>query len=284
METEPLRLDRSLATLPSIWLNHKLAEIEEQTKKDVLAICGDIWQDMDMRVRLAIEALDPQTQGAQNKPLLVILHTQGGLVEVVQNIVTVLRHHYEYVHFLVPMQAMSAGTVLALSGDEIYMDYFSRLGPIDPQLPGGDRTVPALSYLRQYEKLIEKSLKGDLSGAEFALLSKLDLAQLHQFELASKLSTSLIKDWLVKYKFKNWDKTDKEKKTRAKEIAEMLNNHERWFSHGFNINKEILEKEVGLKINDYSDIKNLVWAYFAPLLEYMPQMGYSSLIHSRGFL
>ena len=36
----------------------------------------------------------------------------------------------------------------------------------------------------------------------------LDLAELHQFELAAKLSASLIRDWLIKYKFKDWDKTE----------------------------------------------------------------------------
>ena len=35
-----------------------------------------------------------------------------------------------------------------MSGDAIFMDYFSVLGPIDPQLPKGDTMVPALGYLR----------------------------------------------------------------------------------------------------------------------------------------
>lgn len=279
-ETAPLRPDNTLANLPSFWLNAKLQELEKRTKKDVLSIYGYILPEMDMRVRLAIEALDK----SRKEELLVILHTDGGVVEEVQNIVNVLREHYNDVHFLVPVKAMSAGTVLALSGNKIYMDYFSRLGPIDPQILDGERTVPALSYLRQYEKLIEKSKEGNLSTAEFVLLNKLDLAQLHQFDLAAQLSVSLIQDWLVQYMFKD-DKAPSDKKAaRAKEVADLLNDHEKWFSHGYNINRQILQTELHLKIDDYSDIKTEVWAYFWPLLEYTRKDGYPSFIHSRGFL
>ena len=48
-----------------------------------------------------------------------------------------------------------------MAGDAIYMDYFSVLGPIDPQLPKDDKMIPALGYLEQYKRLIEKSQKWD---------------------------------------------------------------------------------------------------------------------------
>ncbi len=129
-------------------------------------------------------------------------------MEEVRNIVQVIRHNYKHVHSLVPGYAMSAGTVLVMSGDKIYMDYLSRLGPIDPQIQAnrGERVVPALSYLRQFERLVEKSREEPLTAPELALLNKLDLAELHQLELAGKLSVSLIEDWLTKYKFKDWKK------------------------------------------------------------------------------
>ena len=52
----------------------------------------------------------------------------------IQRIAETLRHHYDRVEFIVPNYAMSAGTVLVMSGDAIHMDYFSVLGPIDPQV------------------------------------------------------------------------------------------------------------------------------------------------------
>ena len=282
LEKETIRPNFSMDDVSQNWLKSKLTDIEGHTKKDVLTIYGDIMPNVDIRVRMAIEGLTKP-----KNTVLVILHTNGGIVEEVRNIVQILRHHYKYVHFLVPVCAMSAGTVLALSGDVVYMDYFSRLGPIDPQLSTSNSTVPALSYLRQYEKLIAKSQKGKLSSAEYVLLNKLDLAELHRIELAAELSVSLIKDWLVKYKFKNWQKSEQEKQKRAKEIAEMLNDHRKWYTHGSSIHKDILEKEIGLKIDDYStdaDLKKLVWTYFWSLSDYIGKMGYRSLVHNRSFI
>ena len=48
--------------------------------------------------------------------------------------VATLRSNYGDVTVIVPDRAMSAGTIFALSADRIMMDYFSCLGPIDPQI------------------------------------------------------------------------------------------------------------------------------------------------------
>lgn len=284
-----VRPNSSLDDVTREWLQSRLKDIEEHTHKDVLTIYGGISPGLDISVRMAIEGLRDK-----GKTLLVILHTQGGIVEEVRNIVEVLRHHYDNIHFLVPVCAMSAGTVLVMSGDEIYMDYFSRLGPIDPQIQTnqGERMVPALSYLRQYEKLIEKSRTEPLTVPELALLNKLDLAELHQLELAGNLSVSLIEDWLVRYKFRNWEVNhepvdDETKRIKAKEIAEKLNDHEKWYTHGNSIHKDILEKDFKMKIKDYSEgetLKKSVWEYFWAVVEYTDRVDYTSFVHTREFI
>ena len=119
---------------------------------DCLTIISPIQSGVEYRVKLAVEARE-----TRRGTLVVILHTGGGVVEIVERIVRVFRTHYDEVKFLIPDQAMSAGTVLAMSGDDILMDYHSCLGPIDPQLPRDGRLIPALSYLSQYEALVEKS-------------------------------------------------------------------------------------------------------------------------------
>ena len=139
---------------------------------DGLTIISAMQPGVEHRVKIAIEAREDRRPN-----LVVILDTPGGVVEVVERIVRVLRHHYTEVKFVIPDRAMSAGTVLAMSGDDILMDYHSCLGPIDPQLQLDDRLVPALSYLAQYENLIEKSRSEALSTAELVLLQKLDLAE-----------------------------------------------------------------------------------------------------------
>ena len=224
----------------------------------------------------------------------MILQTNGGVIEVVERIVRVLRKHYEEVKFLIPDQAMSAGTVLTLSGDDILMDYHSCLGPIDPQFPKDDRLVPALSYLSQYEELIDKSKKEALSTAEIVLLNKLDLAELHKFRLARNLSIKLIQKWLTEYKFKDWSVTEsmqrpvtqEMKKMRAHSIASRLNDHEHWLTHGRGIDMKTLQDDLGLRITDYSKDRGLkvaLWHYFLFLLDHMRQTGSTAFVHSPVF-
>jgi hypothetical protein len=189
---------------------------------------------------------------------------------------------------------MSAGTVLVMSGDSIMMDYFACLGPIDPQIPKDDKLIPALSYLVQFNRLIEKSLAGTLSAAEFALLQKLDLAELHLFEEARELSVSLLKQWLTAYKFKHWNKTetrgltvsDEEKAMRAQEIADNLSNNQRWHSHGRGIPLNVLREELKLKIDDFGadpELAILIRRYHALARDFMTLYSIPHFIHTRAF-
>ena len=137
------------------WAAIRLRRIEEMLDADGLTIISPLQLGVEHRVKMALERREDPQSG-----LVVILDTHGGVVEVVERIVRVLRHHYVEVKFLILDRAMSAGTVLAMSGDSILMDYQSCLGPIDPQLQRDDRFVPALSYLAQYENLIENGPSG----------------------------------------------------------------------------------------------------------------------------
>jgi hypothetical protein len=93
-----------------------------------------------------------------------------------------------------------------MSGDKIYMDYSSSLGPIDPQVWNGKQWVPALGYLNKVEEFLQKERDGKLTRAEFLILQSQDLAMLSQCEQAKALTITLLKKWLVEYKFKDWNK------------------------------------------------------------------------------
>jgi len=134
-------------------LDRTLEELEEHVDGDVLVLFSVLMWGVEKFVRDVVERRSGESD---RKKLLVLLETTGGHVTAVERIVRVLRHHYERIEFLIPSHAMSAGTVLAMSGDAVYMDYFSVLGPIDPQLEREDGLVPALGYLEKYEELIEK--------------------------------------------------------------------------------------------------------------------------------
>ncbi len=271
------------------WAATRLRAMEDMLNADGLTIISPMQEGVEHRAKIAIEAREQRRAN-----LFVVLDTPGGVVEVVERIVRVLREHYTEVMFIIPDKAMSAGTVLAMSGDAILMDYHSCLGPIDPQLVRDGRLVPALSYLAQYESLIEKSKHGSLSTAELVLLQKLDLAELHQFELARKLSVELLKLWLTNYKFKDWSTTETRKlcvtmamkEERASDIALKLSDQTRWLTHGRGIDIRTLREELRLKIDDFGDnpeLKKAVWDYFWFLRDHMRRNSTDSFLHTLTF-
>lgn len=270
-------------------LNNHIDEIGDILDADVMAIISPILPGLEVRVRHAVELIS-QHKGT----LAIVLETPGGIVEVVERMVDTIRNYYQSVVFIVPNRAMSAGTVFVMSGNRILMDFFSCLGPIDPQIEKDGKLVPALAYLNQFERLNEKAQQGNLTSAEYALLSKLDLGELYQFEQARALSIELLVKWLSSYKFEHWHQTETKKKqvtpqikeTRAKEIAETLSKNEYWHSHGRGINMKILTDVLNLKIEDYSVIPNLgslIKEYHELLQDYMNREQINTFVHTKEF-
>ena len=271
-------------------LTRHLDDIGATLQADVVAIVSPIVPGLELRLRHAIETLP-----CKRRSVAVILDTPGGVVEVVERMVTALRSVYEEVTVIVPDRAMSAGTIFALSADRIMMDHLSCLGPIDPQIERDGKLVPALSYLNQFERLNRKAQDGALTTAEYALLNKLDLGELYQFEQARELSIDLLIKWLSQYKFKNWNATETRqlnvteemKIDRAREIAALLNDPEKWHSHGRAIDMNTLRgEEVKLKIDSFEDDPELyeqIRDYFELLKDYMHREQLLSFIHTKEY-
>lgn len=186
-------------------LNQRLRKLEYYFSSDVIFYYGEIHPALEKSFRDFIEQLKKDTEFDRSR-LTILLNTPGGSAETVEKMVKIVRFNYEEVYFVVPDYAMSAGTIFCMSGDKIFMDYSSSLGPIDPQVYNGKTWVPALGYLDKVEELIKKSANGDLTEAEFLILQKVDLAELRSYEMARDLTVSLLKEWLVKYKFKDWER------------------------------------------------------------------------------
>ena len=274
-------------------LRHFSLQTAQLFKGDVFSFIGGLRPEYLSAFRANIEELASRNEKSSN--LVFILHTPGGVAEVVEKMVEIIRHHYPEVWFVVPDMAMSAGTILCMSGDKIFMDYSSALGPIDPQVANSEgHLVPALGYLDQVERMIEKSQDQTLTDAEFAILQNQDLATLRRYEQARELSISLLKDWLVRYKFKDWHThssdgrpvTPSEKSNRAQEIAEALSNHRKWHSHGRMIGIKTLTEELRLQIEDYTDmieLKTAIRQYSDLLLDCIQSRQADHLFHYCAF-
>lgn len=277
-------------------LNQRLEALEAHFNADVIFYYGEIHPFVAKPFRDFIEPLREDLP--RHDRLVMFLNTPGGSAEAVEKIVEIIRHHYSEVFFIVPDFAMSAGTILCTSGDKIFMDYSSSLGPIDPQVFNGKEWVPALGYLDKVEQLLEKARKGDLTNAEFLILQGIDLALLSRYEQARDLTVTLLKKWLVEFKFRDWNVhttnpakkgkpvTPDEKRERAEEIAKSLGDNKVWHSHGRMIGPGTLERILRLKVDDYSadaTLKPLIRGYNDLLVEYIGRGQYKHFMHSRKY-
>jgi len=274
-------------------LDVRLCALEEIFTAHALTLSGPLYVGVDDILRNAVEKRCAE-QPTRTK-LIVLLTTIGGFLEPVQRMVATLRRHYQVVDFIIPNYAYSAGTVLAMSGDAIYMDYYSRLGPIDPQIEtSGGQMVSALGQLERYNLLIEKAQNGEITAAEVQLLiDGFDQAELYHYEQAKELSIHFLKEWLVKYKFKNWTVTEARhipvtqemKEERAAYIGEELNNTKKWHSHGYGISMDVLRNDLRLLIDDYGKDKRLsdaIRAYHDLLADYMGVRSTRGVVHIPG--
>lgn len=274
-------------------LDARLVALGTALDGDALTFSGGLTVGVDDVIRAAVEQIRADSK---QERLVVVLDTPGGYIEVVQRIVETLRYHYAYIDFIVPNSAYSAGTVLAMSGDSIYMNYYSRLGPIDPQVMGATGSmVPALGYLVAWERLLDKGKRGELTDIEVQLmLEGFDQAELYKYEQARELSVALLKEWLASYKFRDWSVTETRrqevtaamKSRRAEEIARELNNIERWHSHGRGISMEVLRQDLRVKIDDYDENPQLgkqVKDYYNLFEDYRLQRGGAGILHHPGW-
>lgn len=277
-------------------LNERLSALEEHFEADILTYFGPFEGGENFFLKIVEDLADDHNK---REKINIVLTTGGGSANVVERYVNILRKHYDEVNFIVPDYAYSAGTIFCMSGDNIFMDYFSVLGPIDPQVQNREgKLVAALGYLDKINELLAKAQNNTLTQAEFIILKDFDLAELRGYEQAKDLTIALLEKWLVKYKFKNWDKhrtnqakinqdvTEDEKIERAKEIASHLSDNNKWKSHGRPIDIEAL-KDLRLEIDDYSNDKvrrTLIRDYYELVADYVLSRGYRNFIHTRKFI
>ncbi len=244
-----------------------LKEIEEIRGRPCLSYIGNVVSGkedsgIDSTDDLPFQEMVEQV-GSDHKSVDIILATNGGSAHQVSRFVNCLRRKFDEVDFLLPSFCMSAGTIFALSGDNIWMTSRACLGPIDPQVPSSDgRFVPAQALLLLVQKLQqdgEEALKQKkpVPWTAVQIINSLDKKELADVMSATEYSVQMATQFLENYKFKSWvtHKTTekpvspKEKRETAEEIAIALASHSRWRNHGHGISREVLWDELALSIN-----------------------------------
>ena len=243
----------------------KISEL--RGNRDVLVYAADLNKRVDaISINYAdLIPISDQLSNLNGDKIDFIIETPGGAGEVAEDIVRLLHDKYKEVGIIIPGWAKSAGTIIAMSGDEILMGELSALGPIDAQLNWQGKHFSAHALLEGFKK-IKKEIEetGVLNKAYIPILQGISPGEIENADNALKFAAELVKKWLVQYKFKNWSihssnqqpVTLQEKENRADEIAKKLCDHSFWKTHGRSIKiKDFGEMKV--KITDYRENKEL---------------------------
>ena len=190
----------------------------------------------------------------------VILQTPGGDIDAAFVIAKILRKRASQLNIIVPLYAKSAGTLICLAADNLFMNDLSELGPLDSQIPevrdgGAPEYISALNGFKALEQvqlhtietldittklLLERSqmkipeavhLASEFSGkTSGTLYSRLDPAKIGEYARALEIGERYGK--LILTRYMNWpvEKADRTIKTLVKQYP----------SHGFVIDAEEL--------------------------------------------
>ena len=135
-----------------------------------------------------------------DKPLTIVLHTPGGATNATETIVEYLRTKFDDIEVIVPLFAMSGGTMISLAANRVVMGRQSQLGPIDPQLPMGGRFISARAVQEQFETARDEILKDVTIAHVWApILSSLGPSLLVEATNALAYSENMVCEWLAKY-------------------------------------------------------------------------------------
>jgi predicted RNA-binding Zn-ribbon protein involved in translation (DUF1610 family) len=247
--------------------------------RDILVYASDIQNRQNAPVSIDFSDIQPfkdQISNLGSKSIDIVLETPGGIGEVVEDLVKLVRAKYDDVGIIIPGTAKSAGTIFSMAGDEILMAPSSSLGPIDAQIMTNNKRFSADAFLEGLEKIKQEvTTMGRLNPAYIPILQNISPGEIQNCENAQNFSKTLVREWLFQYKFAKWINhsstglpvTEAEKKKRAKDIADQLCKHSDWLTHGRSVKIEDLEK-MGLKITNYEstvDLNDAITRYYTLL-------------------
>jgi len=187
-----------------------------------------------------------------SKQLDLFLHSPGGDGEAADQICAYLRSQFEHIRAIVPLYAMSAATMMALSADEILMGAHSQLGPIDPQLTiqtnEGPRTASAQAIKDQFDLAVKECEAPSKLPAWVPILRSYAPGLLAACDHASERGEEIVRKALEKHMFAGRENAA----TEAAETAHWFGDAETFLSHGRPVRREEA-REHGIDVKDLED-------------------------------
>jgi len=180
----------------------------------------------------------------KTKGLDLILHTPGGEITATEHIINYLRSCFDDIKVIVPQMAMSAGSIISVSCNEIIMGKESCLGPFDPQLGG----VACQTVLKEFETAKQDvKTHPEAIGLWQTIIGKYNPTFLYTCAQSVELTNELADKFLDKIVLD---------KTKLTAIKEAFNDNTESKTHSRHFSKEKLKK-LGLNITSLEDDQTL---------------------------
>ena len=249
-------------------IRHKyLQGLSRLSGRAVISYSSGWLQKRNSRITYSVEGSDVHgfmecCYGVHQRELDLVLHSPGGSPQAAEQILEYLRTRFDYIRAIVPLQAKSAATMIALGCDEILVGAHSELGPIDPQIlvpvPEGSRFAPAHAILRDFERAKEQCKQDVSSIAAWTPILRSYAGGLIEFcNQAIQLSMEVVASWLGRYMLRHDDMNipENERQAKATQIAEWFgsaDSYDRFRTHGRPIRYPELQA-IGLRVRRLED-------------------------------
>lgn len=216
------------------------------------------------------------------KGLDLLIHSPGGSAESAERIVEAIYTYTDDLRVIIPKQAKSAATMIAMGSREILMSDTSEIGPIDPQIQyGANGWIAVQSIIKAYKQLtdeIEVKLKnGENYDAQLVLLNKIDPIMLREANKHMQLAKDIAVKLLNRKMFRD-------KKIKEEDVEKNFVDDSKTFSHGRLINWNTAKNTLGLTIehiDKFDLLWKLIWEIYVRTTAAINQHRFAKLIEDK---
>jgi len=238
-------------------------QIEDKFQSDLIMISAGINQSVQIVYEKTIDTI---VEKGKKSVLTIILTTNGGELPNIINMVDKTREHYKIVNFIIYSGAISAGTLFAFSGNNIYASSpTTGLGTIDVQVDWmhywscGVRSdgYSSLYYLKKHldkpSEWADNYLRNHFTEDEIKIHNAQEKSFIRKYESYQDTINKLAETYLTHFHFGHEVDSD-EKRSKIKNIVTILSDPDEYeklgyIYHGQSVSTSNLKK-LGLIIKE----------------------------------
>jgi len=221
--------------------------------------------------------------------LNLILDSPGGEGTCVEKVVSLCRAQCERFRVIIPNEAKSAATMIALGADEIVMGPCSELGPIDAQVPvianGLFRLVSAQSFIDARDALLKSYAEAKAANKDtqpvLQMLASLDIPFIEECQRMMDFGRDVAGKLLSDHMF---HKRTKDRDARIAKVVATLSSVQRFKVHGRLIDGNTARRELQLSVRllgKDDPLWKLIWEYYTRAGIALSNMGASKMFETR---